>query len=149
MQAQQQNEAEDAAKSRNKCVDEEVSCAVAFRRKPEMQQSNKIHGAECEQSAEGNDLRRKLPRNRQHRDVGESSNNPLVVNRIATLRTEMAEDLFWNYVVASHAVEQARGANMSGQSAGQAGNQKHDSVDREQDWAADDAGHVHESSFGI
>src|SRR5277367_841187 len=103
-----------------------------FAGKPEVAEGREIHAHERQQRAEGDYFRGVFPRDGNHAEVGEDANDPHVVNGIAFPGAEVAEDLSRQHIVTTHAVEQARRADVSGKPAGDAGNDKHDAVRSEQ-----------------
>src|ERR1700729_2323241 len=139
LQTNQQQKAKNEAEAWDEGVHKEVAMADRFARKPEVPEGCQIHAHKSQQRAEGDNFRGVLPRNGDHADVGEDADDPNVVNRITFLGAEIAEDFFRQHIVAAHAVEQARRAHVSGQSAGDAGDQKHDAICGEEHGAASHA----------
>src|SRR5579859_6481248 len=114
-----------------------------------MQEGDEVDSHKGDQRAEGDDFGGEFPGNGEHADVGEDADDPDIVDRIAFCGADMAKDFFGEDVVAAHAVEETGSADVSGEAAGDAGNEKHDAVGVEEPGTAGGAGDVHEGGFGI
>ncbi len=91
-----------------------------------------------------------FPGNCEDADVGEDADDPDVVDQGLPFVALMWPKIFFGRTSSSaHAVQKTGGADMSGEAAGDAGNEEHDAVGVEEPGTAGGAGDVHEGGFGV
>src|SRR5215469_5059167 len=149
LQADQQNETEYESETGYKRINKKIAMSNRFLGKPEVLQGRQVYAHERQQRSKRYHLRCAFPRNRQNRNIGQRANDPDVVHRIALFCAQVPEDSLGQHVIPSHAVEQSRRSHVSGESASNARNQKHDSIRRKKHRAAGLSRYIHEGRFGV